>query len=243
MVPRRLVERHAGKRARRGSRRSGRRALHAIVSRSSVGTARTLPFPSGSSRFRTTSTPSTLPLTENGDRRDAEAQPDRPRLARRRRAANPRRISTFRWTMFGAPRAPPRSQDRARARPGRRQRPRPPARPAPAAPSASRPPAPARGGRGRRSRGSRTPLIASIAASVVSVGASSSRRQRQHARDVERDVPVPDDDGALSARGRTRAPGSPDGRCTRRRARSRPTSREGPRPGSRGAGRSARRRA
>ena len=36
-----------------------------------------------------------------------------------------------------------------------------------------------------------------MAASVVSVGASSSRRQREHARDVERDVPVADDHGAL----------------------------------------------
>ena len=39
--------------------------------------------------------------------------------------------------------------------------------------------------------------IASIAASVVSVGASSSRRQREHPRDVEGDVAVPDDDRAL----------------------------------------------
>ncbi len=39
--------------------------------------------------------------------------------------------------------------------------------------------------------------IASIAASVVSVGASSSRVKREHARDVERDVPDADHDGPL----------------------------------------------
>ena len=42
------------------------------------------------------------------------------------------------------------------------------------------------------------PTIASIAASVVSVGASSSRGQREHPRDVDRDVAVPDHDRALA---------------------------------------------
>jgi hypothetical protein len=42
--------------------------------------------------------------------------------------------------------------------------------------------------------------IASIAASVVSVGASSSRSQREHPRDVERDVAVADHDRALAGK-------------------------------------------
>ncbi len=62
----------------------------------------------------------------------------------------------------------------------------------------------------------RMPTIASIAGSIVSVGASSSACQREHAGDVERDVAVADHDGALD-REVERAPGSPGGRCTRRR--------------------------
>ena len=85
----------------------------------------------------------------------------------------------------------------------------------------------------RRSRGRPAALIAAIASSVVSVGASSSGGQRQHARDVERDVPVARSRRRARARGRTRGPGSRGGRCTRRRTRSRATSRGDPRPGSR----------
>ena len=68
------------------------------------------------------------------------------------------------------------------------------------------------------------------------------RGQREHARDVERDVAVPDHDCALVREVERRGAGSPDGRCTRRRARSRPTSRGDPRRGSRASGRSASRR-
>ena len=63
--------------------------------------------------------------------------------------------------------------------------------------------------------------------------------QREHARDVERDVPVPDHDRPLVRTGRRRAAGSRGGRCTRRRARSRPTSPAGLRRGSRAACRTA----
>ena len=41
-------------------------------------------------------------------------------------------------------------------------------------------------------------LIASIAASVVSVGRELLGRERQHARDVEGDVAVPDHDRPLA---------------------------------------------
>ena len=66
-------------------------------------------------------------------------------------------------------------------------------------------------------------------------------RQREHPRDVERDVAVADHDRPLVRRGRTAGPGSPGGRCTRRRTRSPARSPAGPRPGCRGGGRSARR--
>ena len=81
----------------------------------------------------------------------------------------------------------------------------------------------------------------SIAASVVSVGASSSGVSASIRATSTRDVAVPDHDRALAARGRTRGPGSRGGRCTRRRTRWRATSRGDPRRGSRAAGRSARR--
>ena len=65
--------------------------------------------------------------------------------------------------------------------------------------------------------------------------------ERQHACDVERDVPVPDDRPRARPRGRTATPGSRGGRCTRRPARWPTTSREGPRRESRAAGPSGRR--
>ena len=66
--------------------------------------------------------------------------------------------------------------------------------------------------------------------------------QREHAGDVERDVPVPDHDRALDARGRSRAPGSRGGRCTRRRARSQAHEPGSSSPGCRAADPSASRR-
>ena len=139
------------------------------------------------------------------------------------------------------PRARPRSARRARARRDRpgcpRRRGRRARRPRPA----STPPAPARAVRRRRSRGCPTSLIASIASSVVSVGASSSGRQREHPGDVERDVAVADHDRSLVREVElevleVRVAVVPGDELAWP-----PTSRAGPRRGSRAGGRSARR--
>ena len=66
--------------------------------------------------------------------------------------------------------------------------------------------------------------------------------EREHPGHVDRDVPVADDDGPLRRRGRTGGPGSPGGRCTRRRTPSPATSRADPRRECPSAGRPARRR-
>ena len=94
------------------------------------------------------------------------------------------------------PRALPRSPDRARARQGRRRRPHPRARRARRAPSTSTPPGPVRDARARRSRGCRT-RRSRRSRRPWCRSARAPPGQREHPRDVEGDVAVPDDDRAL----------------------------------------------
>ena len=72
----------------------------------------------------------------------------------------------------------------------------------------------------------------------MSVIASSDGRQREHPRDVDRDVAGPDDDRVLGLQVDLEARCGRGGRCTRRRTRSPRASRAAPRPGSRAACRS-----
>ena len=222
------------------SRRCGRRSPQGITSLSSVGTARTLPRPSTSSRFRTISMASTrsVPVDRDAATRGSEgARCGASPRARARELAQDLDIPLD--DVRGVLELGSRSPDRARGRRDRRARPHRPGRRAPAARSTSRPPAPARAGRARGSPGCPEPTIASIAASVVSVGRELLPREREHPRDVERDVPVPDDDRTLAREVELEVlevrvavvPGDELGR--------RPRAREGPRPGSRAGGRSA----
>ena len=92
-----------------------------------------------------------------------------------------------------------RSPGRARGRPGRRSTSAPASSPSSSSLGRRqrrlhRPAAAER----RRSRGSRSRRSPAIAASVVSVGRELLGRERQHARDVERDVAVPDHDRPLA---------------------------------------------
>ena len=171
------------------------------TSRSSVATARIRPESSASSRLRTSSTASTRPP------RDATGEVRKRRRTARglpsgMRAASSRRISTFRCTTLDAPRAPPHSPVRARAPLDRAARRR---RRVAELPSSVRSPR-------RLHRTAATDdedLADPRGDDRGDRGVRRIRRckllgcQREHAGDVERDVPVPDDDGPLVRRGRT----------------------------------------
>ena len=213
-----------------------------ITSRSPVGRATIRP-PSSTSSLRTISTPSTRSVAEDRDRRDEEAQADRPRLA----LGRPHRVLVQQLDVPARPLPVLLERPLARGvehevggiddhvgarelaellqlgrREGRLHR--------AAAAEHARSPAAA----SRRSPGSPT--------STVSVGCELLRRQREHARARRSRRCRCRRRRRARAPGRCRGPGSRGGRCTRRRTPWPATSRAGPRPGCPSAGRSARRR-
>ncbi len=169
-----------------------------MTSRSSVATARTLPFPSGSSRFLTSSTASTrsAPTIATGDTRKRSRTVRGAPLGSR--AAKPRRISTFRWTMFDASASSASLAGSSSSSDGS-TRMSAPAR-SPISWSSVDVQAACTGPRRPRTTISRIPdLHDRLDRRIRGVGGCELLPgQREHARDVQRDVPVADDHGALS---------------------------------------------
>ena len=183
---RRRGSRRCGRRSRTGSLRARRSRPHEpILDRPARG------------RLRTISTPSTRssPRIATGEARNRSRTTRG--LPAGSRDANSRRISTFRWTTFDAASSSASLTGSSSSSAGSTTTSAPAS--SPSSPSSVDVHAAWTGPRRPSTTISRMPdeTIASIAASVVSVGASSSPRQREHPRDVEGDVAVPDDDRAL----------------------------------------------